>query len=102
KDKEKNSSVPVGKPIINNRIYILDKYMKPVPIGCQGEIYIAGLGMTRGYMNDRELSSEKYIEDPFIKGEKMFRTGDHGLWLEDGNIIFINRKDRQVQVHGYR
>lgn len=102
KDKEKNSSVPVGKPIINNRIYIIDKYMKPVPIGCQGEIYIAGLGMTRGYMNDRELSSKKYIEDPFIKEEKMFRTGDHGLWLENGNIIFINRKDRQVQIHGYR
>ncbi len=95
-------AVPVGKPIRNTRIYILDKYLNLLPIGCAGEMYIAGAGVSRGYLHDPDLTRERYLEDPFVGGERMFRTKDYGLWTEDGNLRFIKRVDRQVQIHGFR
>ena len=101
---EKNTvgSVPIGAPADNAAIYILDKYLNPVPVGTSGEIYIAGDGLARGYLNNEELTQEKFIENPFIPGEKMYRTGDLARRREDGNIEYVGRIDHQVKIRGYR
>jgi len=94
--------VPIGKPIANTQIYILDKYLKPRPIGFPGELFIAGAGVSRGYLNRPELTKEKFIDNPFKPGTKMFKTGDMAKLLPDGNIDFIGRVDFQVKIRGYR
>ena len=96
------TNISVGKPIRNNKIYILDDNLNLMPIGCPGEIYVSGAGVSRGYLNDNELNKSKYLPNPFISGERMFKTGDKGLWLSNGNIKYIDRIDRQVQIHGFR
>jgi aspartate racemase len=95
-------SIPVGKPIINTRVYILDAHLNPVPQGVTGEIHICGDGLARGYLNDTELTAARFIANPFLPGSRMFKTGDLGCWLPDGTIRFIGRSDAQVQVHGQR
>ncbi len=94
--------VPIGKPIDNVQIYILDRDNHLQPVGVPGELCVAGVGVARGYLNRPELSGEKFVEDPFIPGRKMYRTGDLAKWLDDGNIEFLGRLDYQVKVRGFR
>ena len=94
--------VPIGKPKANTRIYIFDAAMKPVPVGVEGEIWISGHGLGRGYVGQLELTAEKFIENPYRAGERIYRTGDLGRWLDDGNIAYCGRNDEQVKVRGYR
>jgi len=93
----------IGRPILNSRIYLLDEDGAPVPIGVAGEIYIGGRGVGRGYL-DCALTSEKFVPDPFSgeAGARLYRTGDWGLWLPDGRINLLGRKDEQVKIRGYR
>lgn len=94
--------VPIGKPIINTAVYVLNSAHNFVPVGCPGEIYISGTGVARGYLNKPELTAEKFIENPYKPGEKMYRTGDLARWLPDGNLEFMERKDHQVKIRGHR
>jgi len=95
------NSIPIGKPIANTQIYILDAHLKPVPFGVIGELYVGGEGLARGYLNQPALTHEKFVPDPF-NGGKLFRTGDLGRYLADGNIEFHGRRDHQVKVRGVR
>ncbi|UAC49750.1 amino acid adenylation domain-containing protein [Bacillus aquiflavi] len=96
------SSVPIGKPISNICLYVLNKQYQIQPVGVEGEIFIAGIGLARGYLNRKELTAEKFIENPFIPGTKMYRTGDIGRYLLDGNIEYMGRTDDQVKIRGNR
>jgi amino acid adenylation domain-containing protein len=95
-------NVPIGKPIHNVRLYIVNEHMKLQPIGVPGELCIGGAGLARGYLNNPELTKEKFIDNPFEPGQKLYRTGDLVKWLPDGNIDFIGRKDHQVKIRGFR
>lgn len=95
-------NIPIGLPIANTQIYILDESLQPVPIGVTGKIYVSGVGVARGYLNKTELTNEKFISNPFIKGTRLYDTGDLGCWLSDGNVEFQGRKDSQVKLRGYR
>ncbi|MBU0485479.1 MAG: amino acid adenylation domain-containing protein [Proteobacteria bacterium] len=95
-------AIPIGKPIANTRVHIVDKSCNPVPIGFYGEICLSGAGLARGYLNRPELTAEKFIASPFYSGERLYRTGDTGRWLEDGNIEWAGRQDDQLKVRGYR
>ena len=95
-------SVPIGVPAANTRIYLLDKALNPVPPGARGNLYIAGEGLARGYLFNQEMTTLKFIPDPFYKGERMYKTGDIARWLPDGIIEYIGRYDQQVKINGYR
>ena len=101
---ENDEVITIGRPIHNTQIYILDSYGNLLAEGIKGEIYIAGDGVTRGYLNRPELQSEKFVPDLFseIPGRKMYRTGDIGKFLEDGRIQYLGRNDQQVKVRGFR
>ena len=96
--------VPVGRPIANKRTYILDRNQQPVPQGVIGELYIGGVGITRGYLNRPELTAKAFIPDPFsgVNDARMYKTGDLARYLPDGNVIFLGRNDHQVKIRGFR
>ncbi|WP_458462474.1 amino acid adenylation domain-containing protein [Paenibacillus sp.] len=94
--------VPIGRPLPNVRFYILDKRSKLVPTGVSGELYIGGIGVGDGYCNNVELSSSRYLPDPFVPGAKVYRTGDSARWLPDGNVEFLGRDDAQIKIRGLR
>jgi aspartate racemase len=98
------ATVPIGRPIANTEIYILDAQLNPVPICVAGEIYIGGPGVARGYLNRPELTAAKFIANPFHGDpqSRLYRTGDLARYLPDGNIEFVGRIDHQVKIHGYR
>ncbi len=97
-------TVPVGRPIPNMDVYLLDRYLQLVPIGVTGEIFLGGVGLARGYLNQPELTDEKFINNPFdsTSTSRLYRTGDLGRYLPDGNIEFLGRADFQVKVRGFR
>ncbi|WP_273822299.1 non-ribosomal peptide synthase/polyketide synthase [Pseudomonas asplenii] len=94
-------SIPIGRPIGNSRAYVLDARQQPVPVGAVGELYVAGAGVARGYLNQPELSAEKFMADPFAGGS-MYRTGDLVRWRADGNLEYLGRNDNQVKIRGFR
>ncbi|XRE44272.1 Polyketide synthase modules-related protein [Tenacibaculum discolor] len=94
--------IPIGRPIWNTSIYILDANKNLVPVGCSGEIYLAGVGLAKGYLNKSDLTEERFVDNPFVSGEKMYKTGDLGKWTPDGNVIYIGRNDNQLKIRGFR
>jgi len=92
----------IGRPVANTQIYILDDHLQLVPVGTRGELYIAGINLARGYLNRPDLIQEKFIDNPFSKGQKMYRSGDIGAWDANGYIEFFGRRDSQVKIRGYR
>ncbi|MFB6367876.1 amino acid adenylation domain-containing protein, partial [Paenibacillus elgii] len=101
---EGRSSIPVGRPVQNMTIYIVDEGGHLCPVGVKGEIWVAGVGVGRGYLHQEEKTRQAFGEDPFApeRGVRLYKTGDVGRWLEDGNIEFLGRKDDQVKIRGYR
>jgi amino acid adenylation domain-containing protein len=97
-----DKNIPIGLPIWNTELYVLDNAIHLLPLGAVGEICIAGVGLARGYLNQPQLTKERFVEHPFKPGKKMYRTGDLGRWLPDGNMEYLGRRDDQVKIHGYR
>jgi len=95
-------SIPYGRPIQNSRYYVLDEWRRPVPIGVAGDLYTAGTCLAVGYHGDPVKTAQRFVPDPFVPGERMYVTGDRGLWRPDGEIQLLGRTDHQVKIRGFR
>jgi len=102
KKENLGNTVPIGRPIDNTQIYIVDAFRNLLPPGAAGEICLGGVGLARGYLNRPELTAERFIANPFVNGERIYRTGDLGKWRPDGNVEYLGRMDDQVKIRGYR
>ncbi len=102
KDEKNIDIVPIGKPIDNTKVYILDENLNFVPVGTPGELYIAGVGVSKGYLNNPDKTKDVFIQDKLEPTKLMYKTGDIGRFIHDGNIVFLGRKDSQIKIGGYR
>src|SRR5690606_33854762 len=98
------STIPIGRPISNIQLYVLNEHLSLLPKGVVGELHIGGVGVARGYWNKSELSREKFIRDPFSRqpNARLYKTGDLCRWREDGNLEYIGRNDHQIKIRGFR
>jgi amino acid adenylation domain-containing protein len=94
--------VPIGKPVNNVRVYIVDEHLSPVPLGAPGEIVIAGICVGRGYINDPDRTRRAFLTDPYHPGQRLYRSGDFGRWLPEGTVEYLGRRDSQVKISGFR
>ncbi len=101
-DDVRRTRLPVGRPVANTRVYILDWTGNLAPLGVPGELYIGGAGVARGYLNNEQLTSERFVPNPYVPGERLYRTGDIARWLPEGAIDFLGRADNQVKIRGFR
>ena len=102
--EEKTGTVPIGRPISNTQVYVLDRYRNPVPVGVRGEIYVGGAGLALGYWRQPELTAERFVENPITpeKSARLYKTGDLGRWQKNGEIEYLGRIDSEVKVRGMR
>ncbi len=101
-DLTPGSIPPIGRPLMNHRVYLLDRHLQPLPVGCPGEIFVAGDGLARGYLGNSGATAERFLPDPWDTGARMYRTGDLGLIRSDGELVYLGRVDQQVKLRGYR
>ena len=94
--------VPLGPPVNNVRVYVVDEHLSPVPLGAPGEIVFSGVCVGRGYINDPERTRLAFVADPHLEGERLYRSGDYGRWRPDRKLEFLGRRDHQVKIRGHR